>query len=218
MHFVWRFSLTVGGIYMPYEVKYRVTEQRPYVNINFQRWNPTSFPSVYKDHRAELPNIFNQFFNWILEKVTDIREKLTSSNQSEYLHSKADQVYIWFRTEGYKMFREFEKNLNPFSIHRSQLERVEKSISLFKQRYDYQLDYINDMKDYDQLLDWLMELPYLFKQRLTMFQILSDHRQFTRNKEFDAYFQMESGYLTKTGSSRTCLFYQINIHIFENEG
>lgn len=38
---------------MPYEVKYRVAEQRPYVNINFfQRWNPSSFPSVYKDHRA----------------------------------------------------------------------------------------------------------------------------------------------------------------------
>lgn len=203
----------LGGIYMSYEVKYRVAEQRPYININFQRWNPAHFPSVYKDHRAELSNVFNQFFDWIFKQVRDVRDKLTSSNQSEYLRSKANQVYTWFETDGYKMFQEFEKNLNPFSIHRSQLERVEKSISLFKKRYDYQLN----SEDYDHLLDWLMELPYLFKQRLTMFQILSDYRQFTRNKEFDAYFQIESNYFTKTGSSRACLFYQVNIRIFGSE-
>ncbi|MBB2482278.1 hypothetical protein H5P36_19055 [Bacillus sp. APMAM] len=179
-----------------------------------------SKPSLYNDLRSEVMNSISKFYYWSFEELQGLYTYFKNWNDScdssvlKYIDKIALDSISWYKDEGKTMFSNFSfsVSMNPFPIQKSEYDQFVESMESLKRRWKYQLETIEELSDFEDVLNWILELPYMIKKRIEAFNLVVSYRSSMNQEDVKGYFEnYNKVYTTETSSDRTCLFYKIFI-------
>lgn len=155
-------------------MKYNVQQ----IGSEFSRYlPPLSVLNSQVEHEIDL------FYIWSLNEIEELQRIMTKSffcgidkEDQMYFKELSDETYDWYQDEGKEMFLLFKQTLEPFALEEHQLKDLRESVIRLKGRWKDLKSDIEELEDFENLFNWLLDLPYLFKKRLEAFGMVLNSR------------------------------------------
>ncbi|WP_251555103.1 hypothetical protein [Neobacillus muris] len=192
-------------------MNYRITLER---NINTQPHLSAS--SLYMDLRNDVSQSISKFYEWSFKEFEKLYSQFQSlrpfSDPKEFLYLEkiALDSISWYKEEGKRIYTDLSLSLapNPFPIVKEKFDQFSINIQSLKKRLLFQVDTIEELKDYEDVFNWLLELPFMLKKRLEALNLMASYRTSINPAGVKGYYEnADLVYTSETSSKGTCLFY-----------
>jgi hypothetical protein len=194
------------------------------VNLTFSlKYNVQQVSSDFSHHHgapildlsSEVERELNSFYNWSLVQVNETIHLMTKKffsdieeEDSEYFAELAKDCKNWFFEEGEALFQDFKQKLTPFFIHDTQFRELKASMERLMERWNDLRENIQSVEEFEDIYNWLLDLPYLLKKRLEVFGLISNYRTTVYSQIGPVIQQSElKTKINPTSPLETCLSY-----------
>jgi hypothetical protein len=183
------------------------------------KYNVQQVSSQYSSHvsplldlSSEVEKELNSFYYWSIDQLDDLsktmREDYLPNIEIEdlmYFEELESDCKEWYLNEGKEIFEKFELSLTPFFVKNKQLEELQDGISRLKKRWEVLYSSVENIEEFEDIFNWLLELPYLLEKRLRVFGLITDYRQKVNSTFWTMIQHQLKTTISETSPKKACL-------------
>jgi hypothetical protein len=196
------FSKGVNVVKLTFEPKFNYVIQQ--VSSEFSQFNVEPIMDLASILEEEL----SLFYKWSLNQIETTKDLMVNfftdldDLDREYLKELYTDCLKWYLEEGNVLFYNFKRNLPQF-IQGKQFRDLKDSMEGLKRRWsDLQGD-IESIDEFEDVYNWLLDLPYLLEKRLQAFGLISN----LSNEGYHVPIIQQDIKIVATSPVETCLSY-----------
>ncbi|WP_034763708.1 hypothetical protein [Rossellomorea vietnamensis] len=159
------------------------------------------------------------FYDWSLKQVQETVSLMNSdflpnaaAEDKEYFEEVAEECQEWFEKECKDFIQNLRQKLTPYFVQINQLEEIRDSMARLKERWEDMRVNIQFIEEFEDIFNWLLDLPYLLKKRLETFKLISDYHSISYSQmgPVTLLHQELNSKVNVTSPTQTCHFYYFN--------